>query len=76
MKLTTNLYLLLRRMSGAIPHSPNTSSWHGALLSNGYIFKASYIVKHKDNFTLPYLIYYSTVYLAEQFHPYHNACSS
>jgi hypothetical protein len=45
-KLTTHLHLVLRsRMCGAIPPFPNTPSWHGTQL------------KHRDNFTLPYLTF-------------------
>jgi predicted phosphodiesterase len=32
-------------------HSPNTSSWQSAYLSNGCDFMAWYFVKHRDNFT-------------------------
>jgi len=49
-------------------HSPTTSLWCGVQLSTGYIFMASYFIKHKDNFTysvLPFvlslLIYYLNV---------------
>jgi hypothetical protein len=37
-------------MGGAITLLPNTSSWHGAKLSNRYIFKAWYLIKHRGNF--------------------------
>jgi len=40
-------------MRGAISPFHNTSSWHGAWLSTGYVFMAWYLVKHRDNFTLP-----------------------
>jgi hypothetical protein len=42
-------------MTGNYISTPNTSLWRGAELSNGYIFIAWYLVKHKNNFTLIYL---------------------
>jgi len=42
-------------MCGALPSLPHTSSWRGAYLSTGYVFRAWYLVKHMETltFTLP-----------------------
>jgi hypothetical protein len=42
-------------MHGAITPLPNTSSWRGAKLNNGYVFMVWYLVKHRDNFAYLYL---------------------
>jgi hypothetical protein len=44
-KLTTRLYIVpTLRMRGAIPPFPNTSSWHGALLSTRTILPLPFYV--------------------------------
>jgi len=57
MKLTTHLHLVPRlRMCGAIPLLPQCIFMAWCLISNGYIFMAWYIVKHRDNFTFTFLL--------------------
>jgi len=48
-----HFYLVPRlRMHGAIHPLPHASSWCCALVRNGDIFMAWYLVKHRYNFTL------------------------
>jgi len=65
MKLTTHLYLIpTLRMHGALPLLPHMSSWCGSYLSKGYVFMAWYLVKNRDNFTLPYLSMKTLIHLS------------
>jgi hypothetical protein len=49
-KVVTHFHLMQR----VIPPLRHTSSWRGAWLSMGNVFKAWHLFKGRDNFTLPY----------------------